>query len=143
MGRFLSFIYGVIAYILFLVAFVYAIGFLGNLVVPKTIDSGSAAGAITALVIDLILLSLFAIQHSGMARPGFKKWWTRIIPRPIERSTFVLLASLILLLLILAMAATTRSRLADPEPSRPADPVGHLLVRLAHCAGFDFPDQSL
>ena len=100
MVRTLAFLYGVISYLVFFVTFLYAIGFVGNLFVPKGIDNGPQAATFTrGLIMNLILLSIFAIQHSVMARPAFKRWWTKIIPQPIERSTFVLLSSLALVLL--------------------------------------------
>jgi len=95
--RLTVFLYGVVCYVVFFATFLYAIGFIGNFGVPRTLDSAPAAGFVASLLIDLGLLGLFAIQHSVMARPAFKRWFTRVVPESAERSTYVLASSLALI----------------------------------------------
>ena len=92
-------LYGIVVYAVFLATFLYAIAFVGNLPVPKTIDSGDAGSLPVAIIVDVILLGLFAIQHSVMARPFFKRVWTKVVPWAVERTTYVVFASAALLLL--------------------------------------------
>lgn len=100
MGRLLAFIYGLASYVFFFVTFLYAIGFISGLVVPKTIDIGTVVPVTQAIIINLLLMSAFAIQHSVMARKQFKQWWTQFVPKSVERSTYVLFSTLALALLL-------------------------------------------
>ncbi len=98
MNKLFSAVYAVVSYAIFLIAFLYAIGFVGNLFVPRSVDvSPNSHGIWLAVLLNSALLGAFAVQHSVMARPGFKAWWTRLVPKHVERSTYVLFSSLILL----------------------------------------------
>jgi len=99
MKRIVALAYGVACYVMFLGTFLYAIGFLGNIALPKSIDAAAEGPLGEALLVNALLVGAFALQHSGMARPGFKRWWTRLVPQPVERSTYVLCSNLALLLL--------------------------------------------
>ena len=99
MGKIFGFLYGLISYVVFFATFCYMVGFTGDLVVPKTIDSGAMGPFGMSVLIDVLLCGLFAVQHSVMARPGFKAWWTNFVPESVERSTYVLISFLLLILL--------------------------------------------
>ena len=121
---FLAALYGLVVYVFFLATFLYAIGFVGNLpLLPKTIDSGAAAPLAETLLVDLALLGLFAVQHSVMARRGFKRWWTRVIPESMERSTFVLAATAALALLLWQWRP-----IAEPVIWSVSDPVARFVL---------------
>ena len=116
-GRVAAFLYGLVAYAVFFAAFLYAIGFVADLVVPQTIDTGTVVPIAEALIVNLLLLSLFAVQHSVMARRQFKQWWTQYVPKSVERSTYVLFASLALALLLWQWRPipTVLWQVADPQ----------------------------
>jgi protein-S-isoprenylcysteine O-methyltransferase Ste14 len=101
-NRFTALMYGIVCYAIFFGTFLYAVGFLANSGVPKSIDSGAETGWLAATAVNLLLLAVFALQHSVMARPAFKRWWTRVVPPPVERSTYVLASSAALIVLFLA-----------------------------------------
>jgi protein-S-isoprenylcysteine O-methyltransferase Ste14 len=117
MNRIIAFLYGLAAYLVFFFTFLYAIGFVTGLLVPKTIDTGTVVPLAEALIINVLLMSLFAIQHSVMARRQFKEWWTQYVPKSVERSTYVLLASLALVLLFWQWRPipTVLWQVADPQ----------------------------
>src|SRR6516164_1892025 len=98
-GRLAAFIYGIFNYLVFFCSILYAMAFIGNYLVPKSIDVGSESGLVRSILIDVVLLGVFAVQHSVMARPAFKRWWTCIVPASCERSTYVLISSLLLILI--------------------------------------------
>lgn len=98
-SRFIAFLYGLVAYLLFFGTILYAIGFVSGLLVSKTIDSGTVVSTAESLIVNVLLMSLFAVQHSVMARKQFKEWWTQYVPKSVERSTYVLFSSLALVLL--------------------------------------------
>ncbi len=99
MGRSITFIYGIAVYVVFLVTFLYSIGFVGNILVPKSIDSGAQGPIGVSVAINVLLLSVFALQHSIMARPAFKRVWTKVIPKAAERSTYILMTCVALILI--------------------------------------------
>jgi methanethiol S-methyltransferase len=128
----IGFLYGVLAYAFFLATFGYAIGFVGNLpLLPKTIDSGAPASLAEALIVNVVLLGLFAVQHSVMARRGFKRWWTRIVPESVERSTFVLAATAVLALLLWQWRP-----IAEPVIWNVDNPIGRVVLHLMFWVGW-------
>ena len=124
MGSFFSLLYAVLVYAFFAGTFVYAIGFIGDIGVPKSIDTGTPAPLPETLVVDLALLGLFAVQHSVMARRSFKRWWTRIVPEHLERSTFCLAATAALALLLWQWRP-----IAEPVVWKVTNPAAALLLR--------------
>ena len=134
MNRFLAISYGAFSYVLFLVVFVYAILFVGGIAVPRSVDNAVSASPLLAVAIDLVLLTLFALQHSVMARPAFKRWWTRYVPTAIERSTYVLAGESGSGPAALAVAVDSRRGLGGVVNPGAAGGVGAVLARLGHRA---------
>lgn len=130
-GAVASVLYGLLAYACFVGSFLWAVGFVGNVVVPKSIDTGQPAPLVEALAVDLLLLGLFAVQHSVMARRSFKRWWTRIVPPAVERSTFVLAASLVLALLLWQWRPITHPTIWKVE-----SPAAAMLLQVVFWAGW-------
>ena len=128
--RILFFAYGVFSYLIFFGTFLYAIGFIGNFGVPTTLDGPATGSLVTGLLVNTGLLALFAVQHSVMARKWFKEWWTRIVPKPIERSTYVLFSS-VALILMFALWQPLGGVIWSVE-----DPTGKLAMRGLFAFGF-------
>jgi methanethiol S-methyltransferase len=129
-ARILAAFYGLVAYAVFLGAFLYAIAWVGGLPVPRTVDRGPAATPAAAVLVDALLLAAFAVQHSGMARPGFKRRWTRIVPPVVERSTYVLISSSLLIGMFVFWRPMTWTVWSVESP------VGALLLRALFVAGW-------
>ena len=128
----LAALYALAAYLFFLATFVYAIGFVGNLpLLPKTIDSGSAAPLVETLLVNFSLLGVFAVQHSVMARRGFKRWWTRVVPEAMERSTYVLAATSALALLLWQWRP-----IAEPVVWSVTDPIARVVLQSVFWLGW-------
>src|SRR5262245_1548810 len=127
-GRFIAFLYGAACYSAFFGTFLYAVGFISNLLVPKSIDTGAEVPLAEALVVNLLLMSVFAVQHSVMARKGFKQWWTQYVPKSVERSTYVLFSSLALMLLFWQWRPIPAVvwQIADPQLAMVATGLSHL-----------------
>lgn len=130
MAGIIALLYGIVAYVLFLATFVYAIGFESMWLVPKNIDTNPSPIALAPVLINLVLLGLFAVQHTVMARRGFKAWWTRIVPKPVERSTYVLVATLLLALLM------WQWRALGPTVWAVTAPVGTLALQALNVVGW-------